>query len=702
MDTKTPIRRSIQFRLIQGVIILVLLIVGALGVFSLHQNEAYFKASLLRDATAAAKPFHLQLSESFPNDDEQRENLLKLSALTIGPVYFPRLLELNSNLSGVYFADRNGHPLFAFGQVDASREEIKAIAKQNRNQEPSLVDLSNHKAAVSVPFLVEGEMLGVSILIFPTELIEERNHNLVFTILMVMLIACAFGVIGAYSIGQRITRPIVRLAQHIQAPDEVGLSLCLKNEDEVALLAKRFSEMQEELNRRFDDLNREIGVRTRAEANIKRIAYFDELTGLPNRWAFNDRLKAMTAEHRDGNGRVAVLFIDLDGFKHINDFHGHPVGDRLLRDLGQRLKARFAATDMIARFGGDEFVAVVKVNSETSLKSLADDIVALCGSVKNVDDYVFTLSASIGICFYPEHGRSSTDLLKNADIAMYSAKAEGGNTAVIFNEAMAQTVEETVRVRDDLIKAIDQQEFELNYQPIFDLESRAIVAMEALIRWRHPTRGIVLPDTFIRIAEENGLIVDIGDWVLREACQQFARWKPMLNTLERVCINVSPKQVEHDQFLSSVSRAISFAQIKPTSIELELTESILISGSRESDERLKALRKMGVKIAVDDFGTGYSSLSYLRQFPITTLKIDRSFVDNCAEDQVRIGILHAISAMTRTLGIKSIAEGVDNEADLAIVAAESCNEIQGNLLGPPMSVAEFERAFCRQTASSVA
>lgn len=681
-------RCSIKFRLISAVIIPVFLVVLLFALFTLHQNRSFFNSSLIRDAQSIILPFHSQLLRSLPSTGNNRSRFISLSVKTMGAIGFPDLIQAHSNLLSICFIDSKGKEVFAFGDVILESEEFKQAINQSSMivGDSTFSNINKNHSAVVIPLLYNGSVDGYSVLIFSVEQYNAQYQRLLQTIMIVLFMASVVGVGGAYWVGQRITRPIISLADHIRNPDIHALDVDTGNHDEVGVLTQRFKEMQLEIEKKIRELNHEIKTRTQAEARVRNIAFYDMLTGLPNRHLFNDRLNVAIAKTMRKPSTLAVIFVDFDGFKNINDLHGHPAGDDLLRIIGERLASRFRTSDTIARFGGDEFVAIVEAENDSELETLTDDIVTICSKPAQVDHHTFCLSASVGVCLYPPQGATATELLKNADIAMYRAKAKGGNCSVIFNDAMAATISEKVQFKNDLVTAVKEQQFELHYQPIINLETNRVGSVEALIRWRHPSKGLLYPDTFIGVAEKNDLIGDIGHWVFKEACRQFQCWKSTIdnNMLETICINVSPKQIEEASFVDRISAIIRETGIQAENIEIEITENALMLSSQDCHNRLQEIRLMGVKIAIDDFGTGYSSFSYLWQFPINTLKIDRSFVDSCAQDQRKVGILQAIIGITNTLSIDVIAEGIETEEDCLIVRNSHCNRGQGYLFSKPI------------------
>ena len=383
------------------------------------------------------------------------------------------------------------------------------------------------------------------------------------------------------------------------------------------------------------------------------------------------------------------MFLDLDRFKIINDSLGHTFGDLLLQDVAERLRKWARAQDTVARIGGDEFVIVL-----TALNDLPDAAVA----AKRIMDAMaarfviqgrtFNVSCSIGISMFPEHGTDSETLIKNADAAMYCAKENGRTVFRFFTEEMNALVVERLTIEHDLRLALENKELFMMYQPQMDMASGKIVGLEALIRWRHPQLGLVPPDRFIRIAENSGLIIPIGEWVLKTACSAARKWQDQGLPAVPIAINVSAVQFRQDGFRELIKKVLSETRLAPQYLELELTESLLLSNGDLTFPVLQELKAMGVKLAIDDFGTGYSSLSYLRQFPVHKLKIDRSFIQNVAVSPDDSSITAAIISLGKSLNLKVIAEGVESEEQMAFLRAHQCDEIQGYYFSKPLTAVD--------------
>jgi diguanylate cyclase (GGDEF)-like protein/PAS domain S-box-containing protein len=419
-------------------------------------------------------------------------------------------------------------------------------------------------------------------------------------------------------------------------------------------------------------------------------AHHDFLTGLPNRILLNDRVsQAIVASLRHHSG-VAVLFLDLDGFKHINDSLGHPIGDKLLQSIASRLRDCLRGSDTVSRQGGDEFVMLLPevVRAEEAAVT-AQRIIQAIAAPHSIDDHDLHITASIGISVYPDDGLDSATLIKNADTAMYHAKEHGRQSYQFFKPAMNIRAVARQSIEEGLRCALERQEFVIHYQPKIDLTTGAITGAEALLRWAHPSRGMVAPAEFIPVAEDCGLIVPIDNWVLRESCRQARAWLDAGLSLETIAINVSAMEFQDKHFGEGVLKALDDAGLHPRYLQLELTESILMKNADSTESILNALKATGVQVAIDDFGTGYSSLSYLTRFPIDTLKIDQSFVNQVATSEGDTSIVTAIISMGHSLRMRVVAEGVETQEDAAFLRAQHCDEAQGYYFSRPVGAEQF-------------
>jgi diguanylate cyclase (GGDEF)-like protein/PAS domain S-box-containing protein len=431
---------------------------------------------------------------------------------------------------------------------------------------------------------------------------------------------------------------------------------------------------------------RDITDRKVAEERIQFLAYYDALTGLPNRTLLQDRLAKALAGASRRNDKVALLFLDLDGFKIINDSLGHSVGDLLLKQIADRLKRFSRDQDTVARLGGDEFLIVL-----SDVKDIPDAAVAaerlmdaMAGGFV-VQGHPLSVSCSLGISIFPEHGVDGETLIKHADAAMYSAKDNGRNNIQLFTDQMNAQAVERLALESSLRRALEKKELFLVYQPQMDVATGKITGLEALLRWQHPELGLVPPDRFIRIAENSGLIIPIGEWVLRAACSQARRWQDEGIPAVVVAVNVSAVQFRQPGFCELIKRVLEETGLAPQYLGLELTEGLLLADADVTFAVLQDLKAMGLSLAIDDFGTGYSGFSYLRHFWVSKLKIDRSFIRDVAVNPDDAAITAAIISMAKSLRLKAVAEGVENEAQMSFLRAHHCDEIQGYYFSRPLT-----------------
>ena len=433
----------------------------------------------------------------------------------------------------------------------------------------------------------------------------------------------------------------------------------------------------------------DITVQKRNEEQLIYQATHDELTGLANRTLLKDLLEqSIHYAHRSGR-MVAVLLLDLDRFKLVNDSLGHGAGDELLVAVAQRLKAIVREADTVARFGGDEFVVLLtEVASAEDVRKVAGNILRQLALPQCIEQRELTVTASLGISFYPDDGGDSATLIRNADIAMYQAKREGSSFSCYSTEMNARLLH-TLEMETALRQALDPCQFCLVYQPKVDLFSGSIVGCEALIRWKHPQRGLVSPAEFIPLAEETGLIVPIGRWALQEACRQSMAWQAAGLPPLSVAVNLSARQFRTGDLLQTVREALETSGLQPSLLDLELTESMIMDDPRSAEAAMRSLKQLGVSLSLDDFGTGYSSLNYLRRFPVDSLKIDRSFIQDVVADPSGASVVTSVIAIAHNLGISAIAEGVETAAQLEFLAASGCDLLQGYLFSRPVPADDF-------------
>ena len=470
-------------------------------------------------------------------------------------------------------------------------------------------------------------------------------------------------------------------------PAWVGITAVLDDEGDLASYVCFFTDISE---------------RKASEQRIHRLAYYDALTHLPNRTLFQDRLHTALQQAERHKSWVVLMFLDLDRFKPINDSLGHAAGDRMLKDMAERLLDCVDDDDTVARMGGDEFTLLLqpRATREMALNRaihVAEQILSSLVRPFVLENREFFVTASIGIALSPQDGSELSQLMKNADTAMYHAKERGKNNFQFYQADMNASALERLELESDLRHALEQNEFILYYQPQFSGDGKRLTGAEALLRWRHPQRGLVPPGEFIPVIEELGLVVDVGDWVIAEASRQLKAWHQAKVRVPKVSVNISARQFSDGQLGNRIANILKDTGLPPACLELELTESILMREVHEAMQILDSLKNLGLSIAVDDFGTGYSSLNYLKQFPIDVLKIDRTFVDGLPEGEQDAQIARAIIAMAHSLNLAVIAEGVETHEQLEFLREHGCDEVQGYLFGRPMPANQFEAQFSNET-----
>lgn len=433
---------------------------------------------------------------------------------------------------------------------------------------------------------------------------------------------------------------------------------------------------------------RDITDRKQAESFMRFQAYHDLLTGLPNRSLFRDRLSLAISHAKRNGSKVAVMFLDVDRFKVVNDTLGHSIGDLLIQAVARRISSCLREGDTLSRFGGDEFTLLMpNVNSQNDAAIIARKIIAELKEVFYIEQHEIYISGSLGIALYPDNGEQIDALIQNADIAMYHTKSHGKNGFQFFTDHMNQTFADRVTIERDLRSCLELQQLFLEYQPIYDVNTGSVYALEAFLRWQHPEKGIMLPQDFLKIAEETGLLIELGEWVVNRVCEDLQQWQ---NPVLRIAVNFSPLQVEHPDFENMLMCAMQAHNVSPNQIEIEITEQLLVRDQAQIAAKLKRLTRLGFSIAVDNFGTGYSSLSCLHQLPIHTIKLDHSFLRHI-NDERNSGdacIVNAIAAMANGLNLNLVAEGVETLAQKEYLSRLGCHTMQGHLFQKPVASQE--------------
>ncbi|MEE9584257.1 MAG: EAL domain-containing protein [Candidatus Brocadiales bacterium] len=453
---------------------------------------------------------------------------------------------------------------------------------------------------------------------------------------------------------------------------------------------------QENTITHFVAIREDITERRKTEETIQRMAYYDSVTGLPNRMLFNDRLTLAVAHARRNKEMLAVLFLDLDRFKVVNDTLGHSMGDKLLRGVARRLKSCVREGDTVARLGGDEFTLLLpKIKRVENMAKIAGKVLTAIKEPLRLDGHELHITTSIGIAIYPGDGSDAETLLKNADAAMYHAKEQGRDNYQFYTPSFHARASRQMELEGSMYGALEREEFELNYQPVVDINTGRIVGVEALLRWHHPEQGLVPPNEFISVAENTGLITQIGEWVLHTACAQNKAWQDAGLPPIHVSVNLSSRQFQQINLIEIIDRVLRETGLDARFLELEITEGSAMQNVESTIYKLKGMDALGVKIAIDDFGVGYSSLSYLKRFPIHTLKIDRSFVSDITTDPDDRAIVTAIIALAKTMNLKVVAEGVETGEQLDFLRRLHCDEMQGYLFSKPVPAGELREMLAQ-------
>lgn len=553
-----------------------------------------------------------------------------------------------------------------------------------------LLSTDSSSYSISVAPLFDGLSAVVAV---PGSVVSDLAINIGKTVLLVTLAAIAcFGLFFMGLVRTQVVNPIIRLQQNFVAlgEGEVRAIADLDRNDELGELANSFKDMSAKLSRSMNDLRQ-------SNDRIERLAYEDGLTGLPNRRRFLERISSTINRAQTHRLQVALLFVDLNDFKRLNDGEGHRAGDRLLREVAARLERcvlQWQETldqsarknySSVARLGGDEFVVLLDdIKGSDEVTHFARAVFESLSKPVNLGDNERVISASAGIAIYPDHAKNPESLIASADAAMYEAKRGLGLGWRVYDQSMKDDIDERLALEADLSDALKRNQLKLHYQPQFNIGDGSVWGMEALLRWDHPTRGPVPPSEFIPVAEDTGLIVDIGHWVIDEACRQWAEWRAAGIAPERVSVNVSQRQFSLGDVAASVQSALDKHDMPATALEVEITESCIMDSKIDVVGILKQLRELGVHVAMDDFGTGHSSLGALTQLPIDTVKIDRCFISGITEEPVNDAIVAAVRMLATSMNLVVVAEGVEYELELERLQHHGCDVAQGYLLAKPL------------------
>ncbi len=527
-----------------------------------------------------------------------------------------------------------------------------------------------------------------------TDLESVYQETTIYTMAVgvAMLVSLLVGSILMLRLQRSITVPLTQLnalMRQVSERNDYSHRSRITSGDELGELGASFNRMIEQIEQRDVALGHELAERMRAEEQLAHLAHHDPVTGLPNRHYFRKWTRDLEAANAMSDDPLALLFIDLDNFKYINDTFGHDCGDQLLTAVAERLRGAVRSNDVVVRFGGDEFVVLLQNIRDTVIAlQLAEKLRETVTSPLMLGGQEFVVTCSIGVAVSPLHGKTAEELLQNADAAMYHAKSGGKDGVRLWENAMSDQSTARFSMESDLRHAIPRQELEVHYQPIVDLGTGRALGMEALLRWKHPIQGFVSPAEFIPVAEDSGLILQIGEWVMQEAFRQVAAWTADFGPLF-IAVNVSARQFRNPAFVSRTAQIARECGLPPEQIELELTESMVMGHTGEAVRIMHELSDQGFSLSLDDFGTGYSSLSYLKRFPLDKLKIDRSFVSDLPGDAESAAIARAIAGLAETLGMRVVAEGIETADQADILAAMNCGFGQGYHFSRPLPAARL-------------
>lgn len=526
----------------------------------------------------------------------------------------------------------------------------------------------------------------------------------IVALLLIGLLGAALVSAALSKLQKSITLPLLSLTQTMRRVSKDGglsANADLSGQDEIGEMTSAFHHMVDELSHRELSLQQELKERRRIEAKLSQIAHFDTITNLPNRHSFNSQIEKALINYKYDLARFALMYIDLDNFKYVNDTFGHHIGDLLLASVGERLLKTLRKDDFVARLGGDEFMVILSGFTENSqVSAVAEKLLATLQSPFILEGREAFIGASIGIAICPENGNDSETLQRRADSAMYRAKNLGKNNFQFFMDEMSRTQKNRISIEAQLHRALEREEIAVYYQPIVEIDSQRIAGFEALVRWLKQDGSVVRPDEFISLAEEVGLIIDIGRYVLNTAAAQTATWVDRFG-LNFIAVNFSSRQFKHNDLASDIFNALKSAQLSPENFEMEITESILMDNTIDSKNFLGMLIKQGMGISIDDFGTGYSSLSYITSFPITKIKIDISFVTKLPDDKNALAVVTAIIGLAKSLNLKVVAEGIETIEQLECLAKLGCKYGQGYLFSKPVPAIEATRLLEMQSTRPV-
>jgi diguanylate cyclase (GGDEF)-like protein len=662
---------------IQSKLVLIIVTISTLSLllaatlFTLVQLQEH-RSSLIESLTSTAKitAENVQAAILFSDESDANKILAEFSNDS-------RILT-----AAIYTSDKQ-----LFASYDVSKENIAVLykfAEENKSYQ-----FENDLFHLYQPISIQGEgnIIGYVYLKANLDSVYQQLKQNILVITIIVFSVLILTILLTSKLQKLISAPILDLAQATKTiKNEKNYGLRVEHNDylEIQQLSDGFNSMLSEIQER--------------DNHLQHLAMYDELTGLHNRKYFIDILHQAIARGSRKSQQHAVLFLDLDRFKHVNDSLGHSVGDEILQQTSKRLTFITRDDDIVARFGGDEFIFLLQdIPSLHHVAEVTDRILEKLRAPFTYRNHSIVMTPSIGISLYPDNGKTPDDLLKKADTAMYRVKNQGGNAHLFFTDTMNQEAQHRQNLEEDLHAAIEKDEFFLHYQPKINLHSGEIVGMEALVRWHRKGMELVPPNAFIPIAEETGLIIPIGNKVIHKAIQQTKSWIDTDLFKHRVAINISAKQFRQASFLDHLKAKIEECQLSPEFLEFEITEAVVMENTNESIAKMKKIKDFGITLAMDDFGTGYSSLSYLKKFPFDILKIDMSFIRDMQVSNVNASIVRSIISLAHTLGLEVVAEGVEQENQATLLRDMNCDLIQGYLFSKPLKSNDISELLQKNT-----
>jgi diguanylate cyclase (GGDEF)-like protein len=647
------------------------------------------------------------IEETIRNDLETAARLVAANAAR--DLASGNLRALQESLAALQWADH----VVAAEVRDASGSVVAAFRRVESDaiREPATGETTGTGAwhgqlEVRTPIVADGRRLGI----LSIQASKATSNAALLRNAVLGGLAVIVGILSVLAVMERllpsVTLPLTRLAdvmERISNKQDYSVRAPVNPDCETSRLANAFNEILTQIEQRDTWLEGELKERRRVEERLAQLAHFDSLTDLPNRNYFNEKLTRAIGQATRNDKSVALIFIDLDNFKLVNDTLGHHLGDAVLKCVADRLTETLRASDTVCRLSGDEFAVLVEaVRSDADAMAVAEKIRTTLSQPFVAGGHEVFIGASIGVALSDPRKRDVQKLFRDADTAMYHAKAQGRNNCQLFHQDMNARAVHRRTIESGLRRAVEREDFILHYQPQIDLRTKRIVAVEALLRWRHPELGFVSPAEFIPIAEESRLINQIGEWALEAACNDAQRWKHLGMSPLTVAVNLSGRQFNQPDIVAKIGEIIARTQMDARMIELELTESTLIENAQSNIRRLRELRELGVALAIDDFGSGYSSLNYLRRFPIQRLKIDRGFVQHIPYNRDDVAIITAIVKLARSLDLEVVAEGVERTDQLRMLSGLGCDRVQGFLISRPVPAEMLPELWARFLAGQSA